>query len=170
MLFGMDKVELKFTQVRMEFRGHSFKFNISEEALAKTDIVNLSRKPWQRFRGWQLTGRQELEGWGGLLRNCCLMSCLRSQVMLMDGDVKIMTIIRSTMTHEGRCEKVLLDDIWKSKLKQLQLIKPTSCRFKCGKCWSDWRGSQGNVWTHLLLCWGWLQTVIEFTQLWYFDM
>ena len=62
MLFGMDKVELKFTQVRMEFRGHSFKFNISEEALAKTDIVNLSRKPWQRFRGWQLTGRQELEG------------------------------------------------------------------------------------------------------------
>ena len=33
MLFGMDKVELKFTQVRF----HSFKFNIFQEFLAKTD-------------------------------------------------------------------------------------------------------------------------------------
>ena len=118
MLFGMDKVELKFTQVRMGFHGHSFKFNISEEALAKTDTVNLFRKPWQRFRGWQLTGRQELEGWGGLLRNCCLMSCLRSQVMLMDGDVKIMTMIRSAMAHEGSC----LMTFWKSRLIKAMTI------------------------------------------------
>ena len=57
------------------------KFNM--QTSTNIDTVNLFRKPWQRFRGWQLTGRQEPEDWGGLLRNCCLMSCLRFQVMMM---------------------------------------------------------------------------------------
>ena len=48
MLFGMDKVELKFTQVRLK------------EKKVTHDKIDLFRKLWQRFQGWQSTEKREL--------------------------------------------------------------------------------------------------------------
>ena len=99
------------------------------------DKIDLFRKLWQRFQGWQSTEKRELVDWEGLLRNCSLMLCLRFQVN--------MRTMKAMVLNEGYCE------VKESSTNQCLLS-----RFKCGECWGYWGGSQGDVWTHLLLCWG----------------
>ena len=78
--------------------------------------------------------------WGGLLRSCCWMSCLRSQVTWYFQFVS----------------------------RQVQKYQLSSARFKCGECWGYKGGSHWDVRSHFLLCRGETKSCCRYEEVFQF--
>ena len=124
MLFGMDKVELKFTQVRLKEKGSLMTKLIFSGSFGRDFKAGNQQK---NGSSWIERDYWETAPWCYVWDSRWFWEPWRQWCSL----------------NEGYCE------VKESSTNQCLLS-----RFKCGECWGYWGGSQGDVWTHLLLCWG----------------